>query len=161
MSLLFLSEQEPNLLDPSEELSNVGQYTATTVTITDNNTTAPDDSSTAELCEPSGANSSLQINNETVDINKDYTFSVWLQSTGANRTLSISIRTTGLVLIGANEVIVVTSVWKRFLVTRNVASNSIVRCLIGGTSTWATGEALNAWGCQLNRGPLSSYQKTP
>lgn len=160
MLLHFGGEQEPNLLDPSEDLTDTGQYTDTNLTVTVNDDSAPDDSSAAELCEPSGANSTLQVNNETVIINEDYTFSVWLKSTGADRSISISIRTTALVLIGTNELITVTNIWKRFLVTRNVAGNSIIRCLIGGTSTWETGEDLHAWGCQLNKGPLSAYQRT-
>ncbi|KKL68840.1 hypothetical protein LCGC14_2120960 [marine sediment metagenome] len=151
--------QEPNLLDPSEDLTNVGQYSLTSLNISNNNAVSPDGLISAELFEPIAVNSFLQANNTSVDINTDYTFSVFLKSTGANRAISISIRTTGLVLIGDNELITVTGNWKRFLLTRNVASNTLIRMLIGGGSTWSTGEDLHAWGCQLNKGPLSSYQR--
>lgn len=157
---LFGGSEEPNLLDPSEDLTDTGQYTVTSITLTANDSDAPDSLTTAELCVPGAANSFIQVSNETVDINTDYTFSVFLRSTGADRAISISIRTTSLVLIGENELITVTSSWKRFLLTRNVASNSTIRMLIGGSSTWSTGEDLHAWGCQLNKGPLSVYQRT-
>lgn len=160
MLLLFGGIQEPNLLDPSEDLTDTSQYTSINLNILANNTLAPDNRTTADRCEPISANSFLQVNNEAVSINTDYTFSIYLKSTGSDRSISFSIRTTGLVLIGDNESLTVTNSWKRFTIMRNTGANSIIRCLIGGENTWTSGEDIVIWGFQLNKGPLSSYQVT-
>ena len=147
-----------NLLDFSEDFGNTA-WNATLVGTTTDGAVAPDGSLTADLLAPTGANAFIrQI--ATVSVNRDYTFSIHLKSTGADRGIRISIHDAGLSLISSQS-ITVTSSWQRFEVSANSGPNTTLQVLVGGGSTWGTGEDVDSWGAQLNEGiSVLGYQKT-
>ena len=103
--------RKQNLLDFSEEFGNAA-WNATLVSATPDVAPAPDGSLTADLLTPTGTNAFIrQI--AAVSLNRDYTFSIHLKSTGADKGLRISIHNAGLSLINSQS-ITVTSSWQRF-----------------------------------------------
>ena len=150
--------RKQNLLDFSEDFGNVA-WNSTSVSSTPDVAVAPSGGLTADLLNPTGANAFIrQI--VVVSPNNDYTFSIHLKSTGADRGVRISIHDAGLVLI-SSQLITVTSFWQRFEVSANSGPNSTLQVLIGGGSTWSSGEDVDGWGAQLNEGASTlDYQKT-
>ena len=151
--------RKQNLLDFSEEFGNAA-WNATLVSATPDVAPAADGNLTADLLTPTGTNAFIrQI--AAVSLNRDYTFSIHLKSTGADKGLRISIHDTGLSLISSQS-ITVTSSWQRFEVAANSGPNATLQLLVGGGSTWETGEDVHGWGAQLNEGTsVVGYQKTP
>lgn len=147
-----------NLLDFSEEFENA-VWNATLVTTTPDAAPAPDGSLTADLLTPTGSNAFIrQI--VAIGPSRDYTFSIHLKSTGIDQAIRISIHDAGLSLISSQS-ITVTSSWQRFEVSANSGSNTTLQVLLGGGSTWNTGEDVHSWGAQLNEGTSRlGYQKT-
>ena len=158
---VLIGETPVNLLLRSEELEDAA-WNVTTVTLTPDTveTLAPNETQTAEKLAPTGTNSFLRQTGIAVVPNRIYTWSIWLKSTGADRSIRIGIHDNGLSLIQGNS-ITVTPDWQRFEVSADVGANSLIQVLIGGGSTWSTGEDVYGWGGQLNPGgKADSYVKT-
>ncbi len=147
-----------NLLDFSEEFGNAA-WNATLASTTPDVAPVPDGSLTADLLTPTGTNAFIrQVVAATQ--NRDYTFSIHLKSTGADQAIRISIHDAGLSLISSQS-ITVTSSWQRFEVSANSGPNTTLQVLLGGGSTWSTGEDVHGWGAQLNEGTAAlSYEST-
>ena len=147
-----------NLLEFSETFGDAS-WNATLVSTTPDVAVAPNGSLTADLLAPTGTNAFIrQI--ATISPNRDYTFSVHLKSSGADRGIRISIHDAGLSLISSQS-ITVTSSWQRFEVSANSGPDTTLQVLLGGGSTWNTGEDVHGWGAQLNEGTaVLDYQKT-
>ena len=160
MLLLFDEDNPPNLIDPSEDITDVGQYSVNTLTRQVNATESPSGLVTADLCVPTSSNSLLRIAGVTVEANQTYTFSLFAKSTGSDRELVLSLRESDLTLIGSNVAITVTNIWQRFYVTNDVGSETDLHALVGGASSWGIGEDLYLWGLQINIGALASYKRT-
>ncbi len=121
----------------------------TTVSANTSETTSPSGDNTAEKLEPTAGNALVRQDIITVTANTEYRFSIYFKSaTGGNVSLSIFLRTTGLVVLHSQAITVTTS-WQRFDVSGDVGDRTQIVFSIGGGSTWSTGEDLYGWGAQL------------
>lgn len=147
-----LIERTPyNLFSYSEQF-DIGIWNKTSITITTNNSTAPNNLITADLITPTNADSYLRQVSLGALTNELYTASVYLKSaTGANIFTSIRLRD---VNSGAQQLenIIITTEWQRFTVTFSVPSGANMQFWLGGSSTLSTGENLYMWGAQLVEG---------
>ncbi len=114
-----------NLLLHSAQMDDAS-WIRNLVTVTADAETAPDGNVSADLLAPTDANSFMRQSVSAVS-NEDYTFSVYLKSPGADRTLRISLRDPSLGLLADLE-IVVTSSWQRFQLTANSGANTQSLC---------------------------------
>jgi hypothetical protein len=134
-----------NLLLRSEEFDNASWFKTANVTVTANNTTAPDGNLTADrLVATTGDNYASQ--NVTVVAGTTYTFSMWLRSDSALGVNMILLDGGG----GSNVTACsLTTEWQRFSVTRTIAvGQTSGGALIGGASSF-TNETIYAWGASL------------
>lgn len=141
-----------NALTYTDDASNAA-WVKTSVTVTSNSTAGPDGSTTADTLTPGAANSSMyqQVSGLTAGV--AHVFSVWLQSlTGSSFSMELGLYTSGGVLIGSAQTVTVTTAMQRFSVSANIGANTTVRCQLGGSSSWATGENVAFWGAQLEPG---------
>lgn len=151
-----------NLLRFSEQFQQAGSWSKALLAVTADQVAAPDGVSAADLITPNAASTNASISQSVSGLSAgmDYVFSVWLQSTGADRSISIHVATTGGSLLGSSA-ITVTSSWQRFSVTANSGVNTSLRGYIGGGFTLADGETFYAWGAQFEPGTTpTSYQLT-
>lgn len=142
----------------SEQLDNAA-WTKTGVTVAVNSAIAPDGLTTADKLTATLA-SSFVTQAITATASIKYTFSLYLKADAAT-TLNVALtESTGGT---ASQVVVcnVTTVWKRFFVTLTTASGvSGITASIGNLTSFSTGEAVYAWGAQLETATASSYIPT-
>ena len=147
-----------NLLAESEAFDQTA-WSPSNASVTADVTTAPDGESTADLLVPTSTNAFIR-QFVTTQQNQDYTFSVYLKSAGADLDMLIGIFDGSLGLIDS-VTITVTGTWQRFEVSANVGANTALQVLLGGGSTWSTGEDIHAWGAQVNEGiTVLAYERT-
>ena len=163
MIFILLGDQPQNLLLRSEEWGDAAWDRLSALTVTDDDEPAPNGTTTAEKCEPSGANAFIGQNSVSVTANLIYTLSFYAKSVAGEEVISFAIRKDDLTLIGANESITVTAGWKRFQLSRDVGAETSITVMFGGGSTWSSGasEDIYCWGAQLNEGAVATpYVKT-
>ena len=143
----------------SEQFDN-GAWANTTVTVTPNSTVAPDGNTTADTLAATGGDSGLYQTTVPVTAYKQYAFSVYLKAASAV--------TVGLYAHGNSDSIPedhptvnVTTSWQRFEMTFTMGNDTTLFVGIGAYSNFSTGETIEAWGAQLNTGPIAApYVKT-
>lgn len=148
-----------NLLTFSEQFDNA-QWAKSTVTVTANNTTSPNGTTTADKVDATAGDSNIRQTATGISAGMSYTFSVYLKAdTATNLTLFMVDGGGGSG--NTSQAVSVTTEWQRFTVTRTTsASTTQLICQIGGASSFSTGESIYAWGAQLNVGSLQSYNST-
>ncbi len=147
-----------NLLAASEAFDEA-VWSTSNATVTADAATAPDGESTADLLAPTSTNAFIR-QFVTTQQNTDYAFSVYLKSVGADLDMLIGIFDGSLTLINS-VVITVTGSWQRFEVSANSGANTTLQVLLGGGSSWSTGEDVHAWAAQVNEGvTAASYERT-
>ncbi len=153
----FLIEGESTNLTLWSEQFNNASWLKTGVTITDDNTSSPDGTITADKIEATLPDSFVRQLFSGLTIASSYTLSVWLRSDTQTNT-SIFINEGG----GdrSESAITVTSQWQRFTVSKTLNTASL-EINIGGFTTFETGEVIYAWGAQLEQSvSVSSYIQT-
>lgn len=118
---------------------------------------APDTNNTANLIAVS-TNDGRVYQSVGVSGAGTYTFSVWLRAANAT-TLGLSITTSTFSTLATTN-ITVDSTWKRYSVTASANNNTTVFTVIGGGNTFTSGEAVYAWGAQLELNQITSYIPT-
>jgi hypothetical protein len=99
-----------------------------------------------------------KLTSGAVVVGVEYTFSVWLRSTGSSNTIRAYIYDSTSSTMTSWTV---TSTWTRFSVTRTVANTSGFAFQVGGGSTWSSGEGIEIYGPQFEVGASASdYQAT-
>ena len=147
-----------NLLADSEAFENAA-WNPSNVSVTPETASAPDGTSSADLLAPTSTNSFIR-QWVTAQQNQDYAFSVYLKSAGADLDMLLGIFDGSLGLINS-VTITVTGAWQRFEVSANSGVNTTLQVLLGGGSTWSTGEDVHAWGAQVNEGlTAAAYERT-
>lgn len=146
---LVVERAATNILLRSQDFS--ATWTQTGITSPLYGLTAPDGTSTA-FQGTSNAADSFVTQSVTLTSGTTYTFSVWLRATAGTNTVNIYL---GDGAGSANTACAVTTTWTRFSVTRTVGAGAYY-VQIGGGTTWATGEVLQAWGAQLETGVLAT-----
>lgn len=147
-----------NLLEDSEGFG-MAAWNPANVSVTADVAPAPDGTSSADLLAPTSTNSFIR-QFVTAQQNYDYAFSVYLKSPGADLSMLIGIFDGSLGLIDS-VTITVTGTWQRFEISANAGANTTVQVLLGGGSTWSTGEDVHAWGAQMNEGLSAlTYERT-
>ena len=116
------------------------------VTVTANNTTAPDGTATADKLESAAADAFLHHNATVLDATQ-YTFSVYLKADSAT-TINIY----GINIV-TPAVCNVTTSWQRFYVTYTT-NTTVGQVQIGGGSTFTTGEIVYAWAARWIEGAV-------
>ena len=156
--------QEPartNLALYSQQFDQAS-WTKVSVTATADDDDAPDGSTTADRLAAGAANSYVyrQVSATAGEV---HTFSVWIKAqSAATVDLAIKLLKASDGSAYATTNITATGSWQRFTVTGTVpAGETAIRPAIGGGSTFSTGEAVHAWGAQLEVGDyVSSYIPT-
>lgn len=150
---LLLEKQSTNLVTYSEQFENAA-WTKSAVTITTNQTIAPDGTNTADLLTPTSSDSSLRQSFTPTSV-VSYTLSLWIRSaTGSDISTTLRVwRDSPFQNVG-NTAITVTSIWQRFTFTFTPLDLTAHTVSIGGSSTLSSGENLYIWGAQLEQ---SSY----
>jgi hypothetical protein len=101
--------------------------------------------------------STSKMTSGAIVVGVQYTFSVYLRSTGASNTISAYIYDN---TSSTSTSWAVTSTWTRFSITRTVANTSGWAIQIGGTD-WTTGEGIELYGPQFELGASpTAYQAT-
>lgn len=157
----YLAEEaRTNLIVRSEEFDNAN-WPKTTVTVTADATTAPDGTISADLLTATGADSNIAQVSITAIAATAYTFSVYMRASSA-QTVSIFLTDGGGGSGNTSAICNVTTSWQRFTVTRTTSAlTTLISAQIGGAGTFSTGEAVFAWGGQVEQGAFaSSYIKT-
>jgi len=152
---LLIEEQRTNLLTYSEKFDNA-IWLKQTLTVTANQYTAPDGSTTADALVPTSGDSAL-----TYDIAPAsavaHTFSIWLRSTtGSSFSLDIRLFRDSPFASISTQSVTLTTAWQRFTFTGTPLDTSTHRWRIGNGSSWATGEDAAAWGAQLEAGSFAT-----
>ena len=103
------------------------------------------------------AYSTSKMTSGAIVVGVQYTFSVYLRSTGASNTISAYIYDN---TSSTSTSWAVTSTWTRFSITRTVANTGGWAIQIGGTD-WTTGEGIELYGPQFELGASpTAYQAT-
>jgi hypothetical protein len=124
------------------------------VTVTVNNTAAPDGTTTGSRLQATSADSATIVGLTGLSSGQTYTWSVYLK---ADSTTSIALLAdrNGAGSAGYEVLpITVTTSWQRFSITF-VAASSTPALLIGGGGYFASPEIIYAWGSQLNNGSIA------
>jgi hypothetical protein len=101
--------------------------------------------------------STSKVTSGAIVVGVQYTFSVYLRSTGASNTISAYIYDN---TSSTSTSWAVTSTWTRFSITRTVANTGGWAIQIGGTD-WTTGEGIELYGPQFELGAsTTAYQAT-
>ena len=150
---LLIEEQRVNLALQSALASG---WTLSTVTRTVNATNAPDGTLTANLYSSTSADSSVSQLGIAVSASTAYIFSIYLRADAAT-TVSIYVVDSGGGSGNTSAVCNVTTQWQRFTVTRTTSvGTTSCSVQIGGGGTFSTGEAVYAWGAQLEVGSFAT-----
>jgi predicted phage tail protein len=157
--VLLLEAAKTNLLLRSSTF-NTGWGTFGTLTVAPDATVAPDGTLTADKLTSGSADAGIFQGVSGLTAGSTYTGSVWLRADTPCQIGIFITETTGG--SGNTQVVVnVTTQWQRFSVTRVLgASVTGASFQIGGASSFTTGEAVYAWGAQLELGSLSSLIPT-
>ena len=157
---ILVEPQRTNLLLYSEQFNNAA-WTKAGVTITANDTTAPDGNNTADRVTPTILDASLRQSFLAAGA-MQYNFSVYLRSaTGSSFSTSIRCWRDSPFQNITNKVITVTTAWERFDLSFTALDSSTHIIAIGASSTLSTGENFYAWGAQCELGSnASSYIPT-
>ncbi len=155
-----------NLLLQSEALDQTGDWTASNITVTANNTVAPDGTTTAEklAATVSGTHSMTQICTTGCTTNSvTYTYSIWVRADAANNPTNVQLRidwNNGSGQTGTAATFSATTTWQRFSVTQAVSASgmvSVTPTLLVSTNS----VTVYAWGAQLNLGSTPGvYEQT-
>lgn len=148
-----------NLLPYSEQFDHAS-WSKNGVTVTANNTTAPDGTATADKLEAT-LSDSYAGDSVTVLSSRVYTFSVWLRS-DSTTTIRIYAGNSNGTAGNTPKEITVSTDWKRYYVTHTTsATTTIAFVQIGGGSNFTTGEIVYAWGAQFELSDIAnSYART-
>jgi len=158
----YLAEEaRTNLALRSQAFATAPWGSGGTVTVTTGATTAPDGTATADLLTALAADSNCTQPNITATAATAYTFSVYMRA-ASPQTVSLFIIDGGGGSGNTNVSCSVTTSWQRFTVTRTTSAlTTLISAQIGGASTFSTGEAVFAWGAQVEQGSFAtSYVAT-
>lgn len=136
-----------NLLSYSEAFQNAAWLklgTGTIATATDNNTIAPDGTTTGVLLDTSGAADDRIAQSLTVTAGT-YVFSVWLKQVGAGGT--VRVESSGVGTGGA--LVTPTTTWQRFSITSTVATGGVLNVYPINRSSGGTATMVYAWHPEL------------
>jgi hypothetical protein len=148
-----------NLLPYSEDFSNAA-WVKTNVTVTGDNTTAPNGTLTADECSPSSSDSKM-VQAFTPTASKSHTLSVWLKSTGSSFDINLYVQRISPFGTAYSTSVTVTSKWQRFELTGDALDSSTHQVVIGAGSSWSTGEDLYIWGAHVYRSDLGGMVDNP
>ncbi|WP_448191441.1 phage head spike fiber domain-containing protein [Azospirillum sp. sgz301742] len=148
-----------NLLTYSEQFDNAA-WTKYFVAVTADASAAPDGTLTADLLTSSG--DGIVDRNITLLSGVTYTYSLWIKRAGgadvALQLLAADYAGPGVL---ARQAITATADWRRVTMTFTTSTASSHSIRIGAESTFASGEAIYAWGAQLVAGSAASrYLRT-
>jgi len=170
---LLVEPAATNLCIQSEDINTT--WSPSNATITTNDTTAPDGTTTADKLESTTTGSGTQVSQNITTSAGTYTFSVWLKEgnttitkirlsdsgtsdnevilTWATRTVSGSGGVTARVVndLGSGE-------WIRISLTYTLPAGGtdIVRIFAGDSGSATAGEYVHVWGAQLETGPIAT-----
>ncbi len=148
------AKAEENLLKYSQELDNAAWFKGG-VTVTANNTAAPDGTTTADQITADGATADqyVQVQYANMDTSSQYTLSIWLKT--ASGTASVKI---GNISAGSYSTVTVTDSWQRFTVTQTPSATTRYPRIFNGVASSVT---VYAWGAQLEqRSAATAYTPT-
>lgn len=138
-----------NLLTAGSDFSSAS-WTNATVTVTVNNTTAPDGTTDADRLVATGSNSGV-YQAVTIGAAQPYSFEVWLRADAPTTLSLVTIQTPS----STNTEVVcnVTTSWQKFRVQgTTVAGTTSMAAYIGGNNSFSTGEAVYAYDAELLAG---------
>lgn len=148
---MLLEPQRTNLALNSQSF-NAASWSKFNITITDNNTIAPDGTITAAKAVPTTLNGYFYTTFNAA-ANSTYTYSVYVKTASAGATTTISLLDdTGTVIKGTTT-FTTTGTWQRVSVSAlySTAINFAI-AIIGGNNSFSTGEDMYLWGAQLELG---------
>jgi hypothetical protein len=119
------------------------------VTVTADNVSAPNGTSTADKLESTGGDGYLRQTVNGLTASDTYTMSVWLRGDS-----SFSMNIYSLTPVTPTVCSVTTS-WQRFTLTLAISGTN-TEWQIGGGSTFTTGEIVYAWGARLEAGSTAT-----
>lgn len=148
-----------NLILYSAQFDNAA-WVKTGVTVTANAAAAPDGTMTADTLSASAADSLVSQAANAAALTP-YTFTLWLRAT-VTTSLRLYLVDQGGSSASSFVDCTVTTKWQRFTITRTLAAGATgVAAQIGGGSSFATAEAVYAWGAQIEAGgAATSYIAT-
>lgn len=139
-----------NLVTAPNDITDAA-YSAGSLTRTADVMRSPEGPSEADTAAPSGANASL---GQTISVSAstDYTFALWCHGAGGSRTFDMGVVDAGVTEALASQSITCTQdVWELKQVTFNSGVYTSITIVIGGGSTWSTGETVYLWGIWLGQ----------
>tara|TARA_B110000208_G_C11778492_1_gene432939 strand:- start:540 stop:1775 length:1236 start_codon:yes stop_codon:yes gene_type:complete len=152
----LIEESGTNLAPYSEAFDNAAWTKSGSTVITPNATTSPDGTANASKLDYTNTNDRLfeAIVNNTVE---SFTFSIWVKSTGADRSIRLRLRNSPTTTNSAQTDFTATSEWQRFSVTlASLAENLVVEMI-----SIAVDLDFFIWGAQLEQSPSrTSYIPT-
>ena len=144
-----------NLLTNESDFTNAA-WTKATVTVTGNNTIAPDGTTTADRLAATAANSSVS-QTVTIGAAQAYTGSVWLRADAPTTISIVTIQTPSNTV--AEVVCNVTTVWQKFTIQgTTVAGTTSMGFYVGGNNSFSTGETVYAWDAEVVLGTGAVYE---
>jgi hypothetical protein len=147
------TDSNENLSIASQTIGDANWFNAN-VTVTLNNTAAPNGTTTASRLVATSADSATIIATSGLNSGQTYTWSVYLKA-DSTTSIAILVDKNGSGTAGYEVLpITVTTSWQRFSVTF-VAESPIPTLLIGGGGYFASPEIVYAWGSQLNTGSIA------
>ena len=163
---LLVEEQRVNLVLNSAAFdqtswTKTSQNSATTPTITVDAGVSPSGDNTADRAQfsrtgtASTDRSRIDTSSITVDINSDYTFSVWMKSYGGSNQTVTLLPNYGT---GAAVAVTVTSTWQRFSITANTSAGTtaVVNIGLGYVTNSVTSADVLIWGAQFEKGSFAT-----
>ena len=156
----------PNLIPYSEDF---GEWTATDLTVTEDNTTAPDGTTTADLLTQDDANGNVMAATAVLGDNLEnsvWSANVWLKAAAEQyATVDLILYTGAADAVVVSRNVYVTTGWKNYAISRNwsttpgAAYNMRLKIYPTRKNGGSTG-ALWAWGASINKGYPNNYQRT-